>query len=187
MTIKEKVILIRNLLYFLDVVSSGSFSKTAEKNGIKVSNLSLLIKELEEEIGVNLLQRTSTGVVPTSEGLYIYNLVLSVKEELRDISYLRHKFHEKTSVILYIPPQIVFQSIDDFKEAYPFIDLKITRIPKSFDIGMFFTLPKNKSNYVIEKHSIQIKNFSQTLWISFNSQLKQVHVVKNFILSQLIS
>ena len=187
MTIKEKVILIRNLLYFLDIVITGSFSKTAEKNGIKVSNLSLLIRELEEELGVCLLQRMSTGVVPTSEGLYIYNLVLGIKEELIDIGNLKNKFQEKTEVILYIPDQIIFQNIRDFKNTYPFIDLKITHIPRNFDVGLFLYSPKIKTNFMIEQYSIAIKNFSQTLWISFNIQVKQAYLVKEFILSQLIS
>lgn len=60
---------LRQLRYFLRVVELGSMGKAAQDLGIVTSALSQQISRLEGELSVRLLQRTSTGVVPTAAGL----------------------------------------------------------------------------------------------------------------------
>lgn len=59
---------LRQLRYFLRVVELGSMGKAAQELGIVTSALSQQISRLEGELSVRLLQRTSTGVVPTAAG-----------------------------------------------------------------------------------------------------------------------
>ncbi|EML1598435.1 LysR family transcriptional regulator [Burkholderia cenocepacia] len=60
---------LRQLRYFVRVVEHGSMGKAALELGVVTSALSQQISRLESELSTRLLQRTSTGVVPTDAGL----------------------------------------------------------------------------------------------------------------------
>lgn len=59
------------LKYLVDVVQTKSMNKTAERMFITSQAVSKSIKQLEKELGAELLVRTSTGVAPTELGLSI--------------------------------------------------------------------------------------------------------------------
>ena len=44
-TIKNKIILLKELLYLKEIIKAGQFQIVAQKNGIKASNLSALINQ----------------------------------------------------------------------------------------------------------------------------------------------
>lgn len=60
---------LRQLRYFLSVVEHGSMGKAALELGVVTSALSQQISRLESELATRLLQRTSSGVLPTDAGL----------------------------------------------------------------------------------------------------------------------
>ena len=60
---------LRQLRYFVHVVELGSMGQAAQRLGVVTSALSQQISRLESELSTRLLQRTSTGVVPTDAGL----------------------------------------------------------------------------------------------------------------------
>ena len=60
---------LRQLRYFVSIVRARSFSRAAAELGVVTSALSQQISRLEGELATRLLQRTSTGVVPTDAGL----------------------------------------------------------------------------------------------------------------------
>ncbi|TDN67361.1 LysR family transcriptional regulator [Paraburkholderia sp. BL10I2N1] len=60
---------LRQLRYFVCVVEHGSMGKAALELGVATSALSQQISRLESELSTRLLQRTSSGVVPTDAGL----------------------------------------------------------------------------------------------------------------------
>lgn len=53
---------------FLAVADAGSFGKASERTGYTQAGISYVIKSLEDEIGVRLFSRTSTGVRLTDSG-----------------------------------------------------------------------------------------------------------------------
>jgi LysR family transcriptional regulator, nitrogen assimilation regulatory protein len=82
---------IRQLRYFLRIVEAGSFSKASETLRIAQPSLSHHVRELEEELGVELLTRHARGVVPTDFGFLlcdharvILREVSRTKERIRD-------------------------------------------------------------------------------------------------------
>jgi len=60
---------LRQLRYFAKVCELGSFGKAALELELATSALSQQISRLERELSTRLLQRQSTGVVPTDAGL----------------------------------------------------------------------------------------------------------------------
>jgi DNA-binding transcriptional LysR family regulator len=70
---------IRWLKIYCDVVDQGSFSHAAEANGVSQSNASQVVHQLEERLGIQLIDRSKRPFVLTPEG---------------------HKFHEGARVIV---------------------------------------------------------------------------------------
>jgi LysR family tcuABC transcriptional regulator len=60
---------LRQLRYFVSVVEHGSMGRAAAELGVVTSALSQQISRLESELSTRLLQRTSSGVLPTDAGL----------------------------------------------------------------------------------------------------------------------
>ncbi|HXZ07264.1 MAG TPA: LysR substrate-binding domain-containing protein [Paraburkholderia sp.] len=80
---------LRQLRYFITVVDAGSFSRAAQIAHVAQPALSLQIAELEESLGVMLLQRSSRGVTVTAAGERVYveaNAILRRVERLREVA-----------------------------------------------------------------------------------------------------
>src|SRR5690606_12844974 len=70
-----------------------SFSKAAERMHVVQSALSMQIRNLEEELGSTLFQRTQRGLVPTVAGRRFYDLsvpiarsMASAKQEMLELA-----------------------------------------------------------------------------------------------------
>jgi len=68
----------RQLRYFTRIVELGSFSRAARSLHIAQPALSTQIAQLEDELGVRLLNRTSRGVAPTEAGDVLYRQALGL-------------------------------------------------------------------------------------------------------------
>jgi LysR family nitrogen assimilation transcriptional regulator len=79
---------LRQLRYFVAVVDCGSLSRAASMVHIVQSALSQQMAQLEDELGVQLLQRSVRGVVATDAGLAFYRhaqQVLRLISDSRDV------------------------------------------------------------------------------------------------------
>jgi len=56
---------------FTTVIEVGSLGKAAKVHGIAQPSVSSRIRNLERQLGVTLLERTTTGCIPTSEGIVV--------------------------------------------------------------------------------------------------------------------
>jgi len=59
---------LKSLKIFCDIVVRRSFSRAAEDNGISQSGASQVVSQLEQRLGVQLLERSKRPLVPTREG-----------------------------------------------------------------------------------------------------------------------
>jgi DNA-binding transcriptional LysR family regulator len=64
---------LKSLKVFCDVVSKRSFSRAADENGISQPGASQMVHQLEEHLGVRLIDRTKRPFVLTPEGEVYYN------------------------------------------------------------------------------------------------------------------
>jgi LysR family nitrogen assimilation transcriptional regulator len=72
----------RQLRYFVKIVDAGSFSRAASVVHVAQPALSQQIAELEERLGVMLLQRSARGVRPTAAGEILYREASAILRQL---------------------------------------------------------------------------------------------------------
>lgn len=73
---------LRHLRYFVTVVREGGFTRAAEKLHMAQPPLSRQIQQLEEQLGVVLLDRQSRPLQPTEAGRFFYEQALNVLERV---------------------------------------------------------------------------------------------------------
>lgn len=116
---------------FVRAVELGSLSKASEELGYTQSGISHMMQSLEDEVGFPLMIRTSTGIVPNSEGemlLPIIRQLLSTNENLEqniakikgvDTGHIR--IASFSSMAIYWLPSI----ISTFQKDYPNVEIQI--------------------------------------------------------------
>ena len=85
---------VQHLKYAVEIARHRSISKAAEKLYVSQPFLSKAIKELEGEIGTDIFNRTSRGVVPTKKG---EEFLARAKEIIEDMEELEQSFREKSA------------------------------------------------------------------------------------------
>lgn len=117
--------------YFLAIANEGQFTKAAERLNISQPPLSQQIKQLEEELGVQLLERggrhiklTEAGNIFRVRAEQILDLADSVKKELNDLNQGQQgtlKIGTVASSSAFILPGY----ISSFHEKYPEVTFQI--------------------------------------------------------------
>lgn len=99
---------IRQLQYFMEVARLQSFTKAAESLYITQPSISKTIRNIEEELGVTLFDRSGKKVVLTDAGRIIYEQAQpivksfqSLSSELGDLKNLK-----KGHIRLGLPPMV---------------------------------------------------------------------------------
>lgn len=129
---------IRQLRYFVAVVESESFSRAAQKLHVAQPALSLHVRNMEGDLGTELLVRTPQGVVPTDAGLV---LLQRAREIIADFQSAQQAVREHANdpageVHLGLPGTIAellaVPLILRARERYPRIRLKIAEAMSGF-------------------------------------------------------
>jgi LysR family nitrogen assimilation transcriptional regulator len=77
---------LRHLCYFVKIVDAGSISRAATTIHVAQPALSQQIAELEEQLGLALLQRSARGVRPTKAGEVLYREAVSILKQVEQLS-----------------------------------------------------------------------------------------------------
>ncbi|WP_312946193.1 LysR substrate-binding domain-containing protein [Superficieibacter sp.] len=141
---------IHHLRHFEAVIRTGSLRAAARLLGLAQPALTRSLRELEEELGLPLLERHSYGTTPTPAGERFYLRAHNMLEDLQrakdEASQMRGKLQGKVTVgfspvILEMILPLVYQP---FREQYPQVRLTIletvypTAIPRLNDGSMDF-------------------------------------------------
>lgn len=83
---------LRDLFVFFTVVESGSMTKAASQLGVSTPSVSNLVGDLEQTLGVRLLDRTPKGVFPTRYGQALlargHAAFDELRQGIRDIEFI---------------------------------------------------------------------------------------------------
>lgn len=109
---------IRHLKYFVAVVEEQSFTKASEKLYIAQPPLSRQIQNLEDELGLQLLERTSRPVKTTEAGQFFYQYAKKILSNIDQMVSMTKRVGQvdKTlrigfvgSLLLGLLPQIIYE------------------------------------------------------------------------------
>lgn len=144
---------IRHLRYFKAVAEEKSFTKAAKKLGINQPPLSMQIKNLEQEIGIELFYRSIHGAELTEAGHTFLKEILPIEQLLQqaiqqtkltgsgNIGELRLGY-TGTCILNSLIPQAIYL----FQEQYPHVSLSLK---EANSLLLFESLLKNEIDLAI--------------------------------------
>lgn len=120
----------RQLEYFLEIYNQKSIKKAAEKLIISPQAASKTIKEIENELNVNLFIRGKKALQPTPEAEYLKNHAIKILEEFEKINNIRSfSNRENKAITIYsvdgFLQYVTIKFIEDFQKSFPGILLNI--------------------------------------------------------------
>ncbi|MCQ6557335.1 LysR family transcriptional regulator [Paenibacillus mendelii] len=122
---------LRQLSYFLEVAQHASFSKASQSIHLSQPTLSKMVKSLEDELGVVLLDRSTRKVVLTEAGKLVQThaqAVINAQQQLL-AAVVDLKEMRKGQFTLGLPPVIGAsffpRVIADFHQLHPDIEIQI--------------------------------------------------------------
>jgi DNA-binding transcriptional LysR family regulator len=139
------------LAVFLAIAEERSFTKAGKRLGVSPSAVSHAIRQLEEDIGVRLLSRTTRSVAPTEAGQQLLSrlrpALTDVQDAVDQLSGLRDK--PAGRVRLLVPrlagTTVLGPKLAKFARDYPDVVLDITAddsrmdiVAGGFDAGIHF-------------------------------------------------
>lgn len=82
---------LKNLSTFIQVVELGSFTRAGEKLGYSQPTISFQIRQLEEELGVQLFDRINHSISLTSQGREVLSFAYEICQKVSDLEeHVRH-------------------------------------------------------------------------------------------------
>jgi len=109
---------------FTRVVSHGAFSTAARELGLSRAAMSKHVIQLEEELGVQLLQRTTRRVTPTESGLAYYERCVAILGDIEEADLAVSQLQTEPRGVLRINAPMSFgtlhlgQAVADFLLQY---------------------------------------------------------------------
>ncbi len=176
MGLKDDIITVKRLLYFLETAKNGQINSTAAKNGLKQSNLSNSLKELEDSLNVQLFNRHNNGVTLTEAGKNIFEVASQVKRALYKIkSYTTVGFQISGMIRLWVSDGIasgyVSETLPSFYEKYPdvCIDIKCTidapALSDEADIFLVYEKPQQSDAVILSQNNLTFGLFASTKYL----------------------
>jgi LysR family nitrogen assimilation transcriptional regulator len=122
----------RQLRYFVKIVDAGSFSRAASVVHVAQPALSQQIAELEERLGVILLQRSARGVRPTAAGEILYKEASAILHQLDQLpSALRSSTDEPEGTVNLgfvssLAPKLVGGILEECRAILPKVTIRVS-------------------------------------------------------------
>ncbi|MFB9328521.1 LysR family transcriptional regulator [Paenibacillus aurantiacus] len=156
---------LKQLQYFVAVAEAGSFTQAARKLHLTQPSLSKMVRLLEDELGVQLIDRSAKPIELTDAGATILK---SARKVLQSVDHMTGELEEvmslkKGKLHLGIPPMIgstfLPPVIERFLTRYPDIRLLVTErggkrleediLQGELDFGMVILPVKDEAKYSI--------------------------------------
>lgn len=128
---------LNQLLIFEKVSNNQSFTKAAQELGIEKSTVSMKVSQLEEHLGVRLLNRTTRSVTLTEAGEGYFEYCRQIVETAKEAEHYAETLSSEPQGMLRISTPMDFGHIvvktliDPFLKAHPkvSVDLNLTNQP----------------------------------------------------------
>lgn len=125
---------------FVEVAKTGGFAEAARKLGMSTTAVSRHVGDLEKELGVTLLRRTTRHVSPTEAGACYLARAAAILDEVASLNaeISSSDTAPRGRLRITAPPAIgndwIAELAIDFVEAYPEIDLELDLTERMVDL-----------------------------------------------------
>ncbi|MFD1212021.1 LysR family transcriptional regulator [Arthrobacter sp. GCM10027362] len=125
---------IRHIRYFLEITRQGSISKAAKVLQMTQPPLSAALKNLEDELGVKLLERSARGIVPTRAGELLLQKGGRLVDETEQLTRELSRQGKGLSGILHLAVILPFawaylpRVLARFGDVSPYADVTLTDV-----------------------------------------------------------
>ena len=150
--------LANRLLLLIEVNELGSFAKVSEHRNVDRSVISKQISQLEDELGVRVLNRTTRSLSLTAAGAEMVNQAKRLRELINETYRLAQNYHSEPRGVLKISSSTFFgrqyiqQAVLEFQNKHPEVrielrleDRVVDIVEEGFDIGFRIGKPKDSS------------------------------------------
>ena len=148
---------------FIQVVQSDGFAAAARKMGVSRSTVNKLVINLEDELNVQLLQRSTRKVSPTATGLAFYERCVNILAELEAAEVAVSELQTEPKGTLKINAPMSFgtlylgKAIAEFMTQYPELEVQLTLddrfidpIAEGYDITIRISQPETSPSLVCQ-------------------------------------
>ncbi|SCY53138.1 hydrogen peroxide-inducible genes activator [Microvirga guangxiensis] len=125
------MVTIRQLRYFSSLARTHHFGMAADQCAVTQPALSMQIKELERELGVELVERRGNSVVLTLAGQEIAKRAEAILGQVRELTDLARQHHGvlagpiRLGIIPSVAPYLLPAMLTEVQRHYPQLDLQI--------------------------------------------------------------
>ena len=131
---------LNEMAVFAKVVDTGSFTKAADKLGLPKSTVGRKISQLEERLGVRLLNRTTRALKPTETGKAYYFHCAKMVEEAEDANSVVTNMQSEPTGKLRISAPLAFGEpflqdlLEEFLSLHPQISIELLLDNRNVDL-----------------------------------------------------
>ncbi|TNH04367.1 LysR family transcriptional regulator [Testudinibacter sp. TR-2022] len=129
---------LNSIKMFIVIAQAGTFAGGSQRIGVPIATLSRKIKELEQDIGVQLFERSTQGVRLTLTGQQLYeqaNFSIETLDEIeRRIKHNESRLKGKLRLSMPQSFELWWTLLDDFTRAYPDIALEVVGSNRKIDL-----------------------------------------------------
>ena len=149
---------------FTQVIEQGSFAAAARKMQMSRSAVNKLVINLENQLRVQLLYRTTRKVIPTDTGRAYYERCVSILADLKEAELAVSQQHTEPKGMLRINAPMSFaisslgSKISEFTSRYEELKVQliledrfVDPISEGYDLVIRIGSPPNSPNLVVEK------------------------------------
>jgi DNA-binding transcriptional LysR family regulator len=149
---------------FTRVVAAGGFAAAAREMGMTRSAVNKLVINLENDLGVQLLHRSTRQVSPTETGLAFYQRCLAILADLEEAEQSVIQLHAEPRGKLRVNAPMSFgtlhlaPAIADFLIRYPEVQVQLTLsdrfidpIEEGFDVTVRIAQPQPIASLVVHE------------------------------------
>jgi DNA-binding transcriptional LysR family regulator len=150
---------LRDLYVLHTVVQHGSMAKAAVQLGVSQPAVSEVIADLEQALGVRLLDRSSRGIEPTTYGNALLKRSITVfdelKQSIRDIEFLADPTAGEVKIAcpLAIAFTIIPHVIERFVKRYPRVVVHFDEVASASATRDFRELRERKYDLILGRGS----------------------------------
>ncbi|MEO0406634.1 MAG: LysR substrate-binding domain-containing protein [Cyanobacteria bacterium P01_A01_bin.135] len=148
---------------FTQVIEAGGFAAAARRMGLSRSQVNKLVINLEDELGVQLLHRTTRQVTPTDSGRAFYERCLTILGDLAEAeqAVMQQQTQPQGSLRVNAPmsfgAQHLAPALGEFLTRYPNIQVElalsdrfIDPIEEGFDVTLRIAAPPTSARLVVQ-------------------------------------